>query len=1241
MKILCIRLKNLASLEGINEIDFRKEPLYSAGIFAITGPTGSGKSTLLDALCIALYGRTPRFEQAKENNVKIQDVGKEIISQNDVRAILRDGASDGFAEVEFLGVDQQEYRVRWSVRRAKNDPNGRLQAAEYSITNLSTHQTLPISKKGEFDALIPQLIGLEYQQFTRSVLLAQGEFTAFLRASKDEKSSLLENLTGTEIYSKISKIVYTKYKEQEDELKKIRFFIEQIKLLGEEEITSFQQEIQRFQEEAKRLTQAQAEYRLQMDQYTLIEEHQKQVVHIEHELTLCTQNLEDNQANFETLALLDKLAPLRPSYQAEMNLIQQRDREEQKIQVAQLNVQNSTQVREQTKAELDQLETDQQAFNNKYEGLQIELQEAATLHTILSERLPILRSKQEDLSTLNHELSQINEEKNKCDLLLGSNDQELLKLHAILKQHAHVAPLFARKEQVVEWLEQTVAKDQRQSELKQGLIRTQEQLGNYKNKALENEKSLLAQQTKLHALKLELEKQEAAYESLQKLQIQDQLKVAYHQSNELNKTLQNAGILNQAFEELQLVQSKVEKEEQSLSDYARKGSELEDDLNARNIELSAIQALIKLIRQKVNAVILELRKDLNIGDPCAVCGSTEHPYRDHNPFVESELKEYLDQEADLIQKREEIQLEKIKTENLQLQAKQAMVDYQLRLSELTLFIEAMEISHPSFPAKDRSTITKFQGLVREEINALQVKIDENNRLLEEKSALEQELQALRTQYTQEQQILDNLKADHSENDKQVIKLEGELNIYLGELKILSNELISLESRLSEIFEDASWKEQFTTQRSKYLRDLKFAFEAWATASKEIERLSNEKVELQVQIKECSNKIASKQQEISTTSAALAQLDSEIKELQEKRSKLLGGTAYDEFKLALEQERKSIVDTLTEKKTQYIEYSTKLEIEGKNLADLNLHLSQLRAELEVQRDQTLKMLGELCSHEKIEVKYDELSTRFTLPLEWIQTQRKLLAQIKEKSASLKGQQSLLQEKISTLRVGLAADFDFASYQSIVESYQIQLEQANKELVQVEQILSMDRERKNEHSEQLIRIKQQEAVTEQWFQLSDLIGSADGKKFREIAQGYTLDVLLSYANQHLQVLSKRYWIDRVSSSLALQIIDRDMGDEVRTIYSLSGGESFLVSLALALGLSSMASQRLLIESLFIDEGFGTLDASTLSFALDALEGLQNQGRKVGIISHVPELNERISCKIQVMKMAHGKSFIEVVN
>ncbi|MEM7150243.1 MAG: SbcC/MukB-like Walker B domain-containing protein, partial [Pseudomonadota bacterium] len=174
-------------------------------------------------------------------------------------------------------------------------------------------------------------------------------------------------------------------------------------------------------------------------------------------------------------------------------------------------------------------------------------------------------------------------------------------------------------------------------------------------------------------------------------------------------------------------------------------------------------------------------------------------------------------------------------------------------------------------------------------------------------------------------------------------------------------------------------------------------------------------------------------------------------------------------------------------------------------------------------------------------------------------------------------------------------------------------------------------------ELSQLKQQ---VDQWHLLNKVLGDATGKTMRNLAQTQTLKILLHYANSHLKTLNKRYELTAIAESLDIAIIDRDMADEQRSVNTLSGGESFLVSLALALGLASLSSNKVQINSLFVDEGFGTLDSETLSIAMDALDSLQAQGRKVGVISHVSEMSERVATQIHVAKKPGGYSTINVI-
>jgi exonuclease SbcC len=202
-------------------------------------------------------------------------------------------------------------------------------------------------------------------------------------------------------------------------------------------------------------------------------------------------------------------------------------------------------------------------------------------------------------------------------------------------------------------------------------------------------------------------------------------------------------------------------------------------------------------------------------------------------------------------------------------------------------------------------------------------------------------------------------------------------------------------------------------------------------------------------------------------------------------------------------------------------------------------------------------------------------------------------------------------------------------------------ANERRLELELALRQDDEKRDALAALLPRIDVQRERARRWAAISSVIGSGTGDRFRAFAQSLALETLLGYANQHLEQLSPRYRLMRVpGTDMELQILDRDLGDEVRSVNGLSGGETFLVSLGLALGLSALSTRAARVETLFIDEGFGTLDPDALDQAMVVLEGLRATGRTVGIISHVPELHERIGVLVKVEKTGAGRSTVRTV-
>jgi len=230
MKILAIRGANLASLARF-DIDLTAPPLASAGLFAITGDTGAGKSSILDALCLALYGTYPRIA-TKIKDDKIADPGGDDVASDDPRNILRRGASSGFAEADFVGQDGRVYCARWEVRRARDKADGRLQAPA-TLLKLKDDGASIASGRTDVLEAVQRATGFTFEQFKRTVLLAQGEFDAFLAAKESERAELLEKITGHDIYSLISKRVYEETKSRETTLASKRQTLGMIAVLDE------------------------------------------------------------------------------------------------------------------------------------------------------------------------------------------------------------------------------------------------------------------------------------------------------------------------------------------------------------------------------------------------------------------------------------------------------------------------------------------------------------------------------------------------------------------------------------------------------------------------------------------------------------------------------------------------------------------------------------------------------------------------------------------------------------------------------------------------------------------------------------------------------------------------------------------------------------------------------------------------------------------------------------------------
>ena len=954
MKILAIRLKNLTSIEGTVEVDFMAEPLHSAGIFAISGPTGAGKSTLLDALCLALYDKAPRFATSVEN-VNLADVGDNQINQSDVRNLLRRGTSDGYAEVDFLGIDGRRYRSRWSVRRTRNKINGSLQPQTLEVKELDTEKEFQGTKKELLIQLV-ELVGLTYEQFTRTVLLAQNDFATFLKSKGAAKAELLEKLTGTGVYSRISQEVYARNKAAQEEVTLIQNRMNVIELMPEEELLALQKE--------KELS------------------------------------IEKRAAGIKLLAEQNEQLNVVRSLKIQEELWKKKQQEEQEEQAREKVLQGALASQEEGLVH----------FKAQWEAIQPDLKKARQLDVQIQSQQSSYIQSQQILQAANR---QVAEQEQKMRVAAEQLQVSYSSLNRLL---SHVG------------IEEALQLEQVEEILRQ-------------------EESKLAAATSTNEERL-LRLNSFGYPLLAEEQVK------------LQKELTRQQNIRQLTETQTKAKTEIERLEKEVANCLKQ-------LTEQETALKVTQRLYENARMAVGKDVKALRRQLQEGEACPVCGSTAHPYHQEQEVVDT-LFRSIEQEYNVAS-------------------------------------------------------TNYQQM--------------NNRSI----ALQRDLAH---QKTVDGQIAEQLAA-----------------LYKAGIEAGNEEQI--QRRLAEL------AERILEYRNLYAE--------WQRGDEETKKIRTHCEALRENVSLCRlamQKVSSaKEQLVILQNAASAELkrfeviEKALNVLRQERSQLLKGKSADEAEAAVAKREK----------------------------ELNLALEKARKEVEAVHNRLSGLQGEM---KQIALAIGELQEQYK-KIESPELLPEIIKKQQEENLNI-------ERALSTMEACL-------------------LQQAKNKLT-VEQIAK--------------ELAEKQTVAERWAKLNKLIGSADGAKFKVIAQSYTLNLLLLHANQHLSYLSKRYKLQQVPDTLALQVIDCDMCDEIRTVYSLSGDESFLISLALALGLSSLSSNNLKVESLFIDEGFGSLDAESLRTAMEALEQLQMQGRKIGVISHVQEMSERISVQVQVHKKVNGKSVLTVV-
>ncbi len=1273
MKILKIGGENLASLNTKFEIDLTSGVFKDNGLFAITGPTGAGKSTILDAITLALYGMTNRLGKNKDVIKYTDSVSK--INNNDTRNIMSYGKSECNAYVYFSiderGEDNGIYKAEWRVRRARNSIIGNFQDEDrvvYKVLGPNQEQECA-SGKTQSKQFLDKLIGLDWEKFKKMVILPQGSFAVFLQSDEKDRTELLEQITGTEIYSKISSEAHEYAKKLENQLKSkqeslavVRKYTEEDYKKASEFISINSSEIEKLQEQAKQLV------RISDEEVTISQKNK-----ILEQANLQLQNSQKAHKDLEEVQAFVNDYDICSIKQSSFDTLVRAKKEQTEINSDIAN----------TKAKIDELARSMEEclkeknaaakaledFNRTYQQNYSKIQQAKNLDERLHE-------KAEQVDTSKKAFDEINSEKIRLERELSKLENDLLRLNDkrgsyvnFLNLHTDMKNYYDRSETICQYLTNLVTLELQVEQNKKTAPEVEDQI-RITTDNLEKKKLFISD------LKIKLEEISASITDLQakksSIGEEDIVKnnTFYSQTKEYLSQVQASvksyeqtfDVLDEQQKIMTLASDEMEQLKLTIADLEQKQSAIE-----KQEEQDALY--LKEVEQQSSLTIF--RSKLKIGDHCPLCNS-----------VVSELSAQLESLHSQRLKDAQEKYSQIKTEHDAITKK--LEDTRKKLNEVDLKYTKSEAnykeSYRHLYAKcqklDQESLEKGLGIswidengnvqralfVKgvEEINAQLIKVEG---ILEQSKDLEKSLSDLdeniNNKITENQQLLNAQSTIQNEITKIANQLEEFKENKISnnnELIKATTELSNCQKYLTENMGD-NWQDLFYNISNVDLDGKNQVIEKWNSDCKIYESYTNNLQNVEDEISNKTTAISNCKGALDIASAtlrerqvALERFVDEQSKLKQERLSILDNPNTDEALKKLEQDHLNLENEATEIENKFksfesldIELTTTLKALEDNIKDCSRTILEMTNDI----DEFLN------AKDLAQARFDEVLSKSR---EEINGMRGNISQVESDLLDSKARVETIENDIESEKIklrNLILDIpgvvtDGESVDEVWKNRQAtQLKELEKELRQNHGIVDFYIQQEKMASEICEEIEQLEIKNAAVSRVRNVIAKPNQNVFTQFVQSITFRRLVVFANEHLKVMNRRYQLVTVDNdnnnqlSLGLQVIDHDQGDFRRGSETLSGGESFIISLALALSLAELSNVTCKVESLFIDEGFGTLDPKNLDMVIKALDSLQQTGRQIGVITHVEGIIDRIAAKVEVMQVGMGSSRIQVHN